>query len=179
MVRTTQTRKKYAGRPDMPELMSVRMFAHHLGKGEVWVRQACKDGRILACQKVGNNYVIAKDTLIRPRYMQDFPGHLLDVDLPPEFILGTEPYEVPMPEYRKPGNPDRTRDPRRAVKLHSFRHVFMESEMSYHKLQHMASVSGQTINKALNGGRVAPEVAVRLANALGVDISELLRYRDE
>jgi hypothetical protein len=166
-----QTRKRYSGRPDMPVLMTVRQFASHIGRGEHWVRDACKDGRILACQKVGHFYVIAQDTLIRPRWMEGVP---LDVDLPDDMIFGAEPIHVDPPVYKevRKGN---KKGMQKLKKLPSFRKVMDEKGYTYAEIRYMTGLGLNTIGNARNGGQVTMQSALRLANALEVDISELLR----
>jgi hypothetical protein len=155
----------------LPELMTIRQYASHIGRGEHWVREACNDGRILAAQKVGHFWVIAKDSLIQPRWLEGVP---LDVDLPEDIIFGAPPIEVEPPKYnqKRKGN----KKPKRKLKrLPSFAKVMDEKGYTYGELRYMTGLGFNTIGNARNGGQVTMESALRLANALEVDISELLR----
>jgi hypothetical protein len=155
----------------LPELLTLRQYASHIGRSEDWVREAVKDGRILAAQKVGHFWVIAKNSLIRPRWLEGVP---LDVDLPDDIIFGAPPIEVEPPKYKhvRGGN---KKGSRKLKKLPSFRKLMDEKGYTYRDIRYMTGLNLQTIGNARNGGRVTMQSALRLANALEVDISELLR----
>src|SRR5215213_4664530 len=95
---TKRSKTRKSGGGDFPRLLTVRQFGHKIGKGEHTIRDWCSKGLILAAQKVGYQWVIAEDTLIRPRFFPDMPGTWID-NLPDEMLAIKNPYPVPKPEY--------------------------------------------------------------------------------
>lgn len=158
----------------MPPLLTVRQFAHFIGKSERWVRQACQDEVILACQKVGHNWVIAQDTLFRPRALRGMSGELLDVGLPDDKIIGKQ-YVVPAPEYKEThgGNPNG--NPKRKVQLLGWPRIKKELGIGRDKIYAKTGVHPETQKKLERYEPVTSEVAWKLAYNLGRDVEDLLR----
>lgn len=168
---------KRKGGLDFPELMTAKEFAAYLGRRSVkWIKEACKRGQILACQKVGGDWVIAKDTLIRPRHLQGMPNELIDMDLPIEFLLPGEPMEIQKPVYKPHPKDLHKVGHNRKVKLPSLRRIRIEKGMSQYDLYEESGVSRDTQRFAEKGLDVLPTTALRLAYGLDVEVEDLLRY---
>lgn len=167
-----KTRRSGGG--DFPRLMTVREFAHHISKGEHTVRDWCGKGLILAAQKVGYQWVIAEDSLIRPRFFPDMPGTWID-NLPEEMLAIQNPYPVEKPEYtnKRKGNKNANQ---RNKRLHSFKRIMDEQGLTYEDVRARSGVAQHTVARARDGRKIRLDVALRLADALEVDISELIRY---
>jgi hypothetical protein len=149
-------------------------FARKISKPVEWVRVACEEGRILACQKVGIQWVIAEDTLIAPRFFKDIDPIMLD-HLPEDMVLGDYRVEVDVREYAE--NPRNKEGKRKRVSVPAggLRTVMDEQGLSQYDVNRLTGVTRVTIRKALGGERVQADVVLRLAYGLGVDISDILR----
>ena len=170
------SKRKYVrkGGGDMPRLLTVPQYAHYLGKSARWVRNACEDGVILACQKVGSQWAIAEDTLLRPRYLKGMSGELLDLGLPPEKIVG-KLYVVPKPTYKDKHRGNPKGNPRKKVILQGWPRIKEELGVGREKIYHKTGVHPETQKKLENFQPVTAEVAWRLAYSLHIDVEELLR----
>jgi hypothetical protein len=169
--RNTYARK---GGGDMPPLMLVSEFAHHIGKSRRWVRAACEDGVITACQKVGDYlWVIAEDTLFKPRALKGISNELIDVGLPQERVIGVT-YVVPPPEYvEKTGNPNG--NPQRKVTLNGWPRIRKELGMGRDRIYDKTGVHPETQKKMERFEPVTSAVAWKLAYSLDKEIEDLLR----
>lgn len=170
-------KRKYVrkGGGDFPRLLNVPQFAHKIGKSQRWVRDACEDGVIVACQKVGYIWVIAEDTLFRPRGMRGIDGELLDLGLPDDRIIGVTYIVPPPPEYKekKEGNPNG--NPQRKVLLAGWPRIKKELGIGREKIYKKTGVHPETQKKMENHVPVTSEVAWKLAYSLDREIEDLLR----
>jgi hypothetical protein len=162
------------GGASFPTLFTTKEFAHHIGKREEWVRRACRDGVIRACQKVGGNWVIAEDTLLAPRALKGMPGDLIDFDLPVERIIGRT-YVVAPPEYKGKGKSNPHGNKRRKITLLGWPRIRDETGLSKNKIYEKTGVHHFTQKKLDNLEPVVSEVAWRLAYYFDVEIEDLLR----
>ena len=158
----------------MPVLLSVPEFAHYIGKSERWVRDACEDGVIVACQIVGRNWVIAQDTLFRPRAISGIDGMLLDYGLPEERIIG-KTYVVPAPEYKgtNPGN--KHGNPKRKIVVKSWPRIREKLGVGREKIYKLTGVTPETQKKLEKFEPVTSAIAWKIAYNLDMDIEDVLR----
>lgn len=162
------------GAPDLPRLLTGRQFAHLINRHPNWVRVARNNGRIPAAQKVGTMWVYPEDALVRPAHVL-LDNRLLDIGIPQEFLGGT-PWYTEEPEYadytgrRRPPNSGP-----RASYLPNLRNLREEANMTRYALAKKAGMNHSTVQRIEDGSRAAPKTIVRLAGALEVDYSELLR----
>lgn len=170
------SKNKYVrkGGGDLPKLLNVSEFSHFIGKSKRWVRAACEDGVILACQKVAGMWVIAEDTLLAPRGFRGMDGEILDLGLPPERIIGTTYVMPPPPKPKKPRGNKRG-NPKRKVVLVGWPRIKEELGVGRDKIYHMTGVHPATQKKLENYEPVIPEVAWRLAYSLGREVEDFLR----
>lgn len=160
---------------DMPKLHTVPSFAHYIGKSERWVRQACEDDVILAKQKVGSWWVIAEDTLFRPRALRGMSGELLDIGLPDEKIIG-KTYVVPAPEYKGiRGNPEGNNHPKDKVILQGWPRIKRGMGVGREKIYKKTGVHPETQKKLERYEPVTSAVVWKLVYSLGIEVEDLLR----
>jgi hypothetical protein len=161
------------GGGELPKLLTAKQFASHIGKSPRWVRQACEEGRLLACQMVGHTWVIAENTLISPRYLKGFPGELLDVGLPKERLIG-KTIVVPPPEYKKQkGN--KLGNPKKKIALPGYIRIKEELGMGRDRIYIKTGVHPETQKKLENGETVTAKTALKLAYALDKEVEDFLR----
>lgn len=162
------------GGGDFPHLLTAKEFAAHIRKSYRWVREACEDGRILACAIVGGDWIIAADTLIRPRHMEGFPSILLDTDLPEEMILGEYRVDSTAPVYaERKGNPHPIQQ--RLMSVPGLQRIGNERGYSRAFVSALTGVHKNTVGAAWKGGKVTPQTVLKLAQGLEVDPMELIR----
>lgn len=162
------------GGASFPALHTTRSFAAYIGKSERWVRSACQDGVIMACQQIGGSWwIIAEDTLLRPRALKGMDGELLDLGLPKEKIIG-HTYVVKPPEYKKKvGNPEG--NPQRKVTVKGWPRIKRELGVGRDKIYHMTGVHPFTQKKMENYEPVISDVVWKLAHVLDMEVEDLLR----
>lgn len=158
----------------MPFLHTTRSFAAYIGKSERWVRAACQDGVIMACQQIGGSWwIIAEDTLLRPRALKGMDGELLDLGLPKEKIIGYT-YVVKPPEYKKKvGNPEG--NPQRKVAVKAWPRIKKELGVGRDKIYLLTGVTPVTQAKMERYEPVTSAVVWKLAYSLDKEVEDLLR----
>ncbi len=150
---------------ELPRLLTARQFAARIGKTARWVRQTCEEGRIPAAQKVGGNWIIPEDALIRLRHT--------DIDLLPEMLDG-KPYGEPV---YKPnlGNPKPWSS--RQVRIPGLGRIMQERGLSRERVHWLTGVHRDTLRRAQENRPVSPKTVVKLAKGLGVDYADLFKYK--
>lgn len=168
------TRKK--GAPDLPALLTCREYGHLIGRTHQWVRDACVQGRIPAAQYVANYiWIIPEDALIVPRHLEGFPHHLLDVDLPEEFVLSGKRADIAEAPELKRGPSCNINENNKRYVLWNLRKVRQEREWGVNQLARAAGVNSSKISRIENNREPAWYVTVKkLATTLGVDVEELM-----
>lgn len=167
------TRKN--NKPDLPSLLTAREFGYLIGRSRLWVIEACREGRIPAAQFVNNwVWIIPEDALIIPRYLEDFPTELLDVELPEEFVLWGKRVEIPKP---MPGKnhfkPDSIKV--NLYELPNLRRVRERKEYTQRGLASAAHVDQASLSRVETGvQKCRYSFARRLCDTLNVDITELM-----
>ncbi len=177
MPRSSNNKRKNG--KDFPKLLTVREYAALVLEGRrsvSWVQDACKRGQILASQIVGGDWVIAEDSLIRPRHMAGFPNELIDMDLPLDLLVPGESVEVEPPQYHPKHKDLHKLGDVRKVKVPSLRKIRLEKGLSQYDLHRLSGVTRQTQRNAERGWYVHPATVLKLADGLDVDVEDLLKY---
>lgn len=169
-------------RTALPKLLTAREYGHLIGRNLDWVKQACSDGRIPAAQMIANGmmWIIPEDALIKPRYLEGIDPKLLDIGLPDEMVLHGQPAYIPAPDYSRnvnKGNATKHRAvrTRKTVTLHSLERVRKGKDIGARELHRLSGVHTATIQKAEHGLPILAVKAVALADAMDVDVEELMQ----
>lgn len=149
----------------------MRQVAEILGKTKLTVYNAIASKRLIGAHWVDRWWVIQEDfRIIRAGVVDD----VLLRGLPPEIIADEPPknFSADMPEYRRYRDLDTTNE-RRSVHMPGFAKV--TEGLSGNQVRNLTGVHNQTQTRILKGDKVDVKVALRLANALDIDVEELLR----
>lgn len=169
-------------RIELPKLLTAREYGHVIGRNLEWVKKACSDGRIPAAQMVGNGmlWIIPEDALIRPRYTEGIDSKLLDVGLPDEMVLYGKPVYIPAPDYsgnarKGAATKHRVLNKHKTVTLPMLERIRKGKDIGMRELVRLSGVHHATIRKAELGLPILGTKAVALADALDIEVDDLLK----
>ncbi len=151
------------GRRRLPKLLTARQYGASIGKSKQWVVGMCREGRIPDAQFLPVGWIIPEDAGIVSKH--------LDMELPPELVIEVRPHEPPkyMGRPINHGDPGHTK-----LELPGFARILAQFDGKV-DVQNRTRVHRNTQSRILEGKKVTPDVARRLARGLNVTIEDLLR----